>query len=427
MEEEAQPGRYTLEFADRALERDFRHHQFEISLRQIRVAMVVLLVVVVGLNVANLSHSANAYSFGFTLGGTVLLALLVPVTFHPSFRRVFVGYMTLVGLGFATDLTVVQAGMAGAPVTYVYQQTLAYEIIVLLGLFFIFTLSGIGFRRALFITAPGALAWLAVAAWDGHHHLGLYVFLLTGYGLATAAGYFMELYQRRDFVRNRLLVAEQARSEGLLRNLLPIAIIERLKNGERSIADRYEEATILFEDVLGFTDRSAREEPEQTVALLNDMFGRFDEIAADLGLQPIKTTGDAYMVAGGVPVPRPDHAAAIAEMSLRMQAAIARINTEQGTDVRIRVGIHSGPVAAAVVGTTKLSYEVWGDTVNTASRMESTGEGGRIQVSAAVRDRLRDVYEFESRGSTEIKGKGPMETFFLLGPRTAGVEAVGRT
>ncbi|HVY70414.1 MAG TPA: adenylate/guanylate cyclase domain-containing protein, partial [Verrucomicrobiae bacterium] len=216
--------------------------------------------------------------------------------------------------------------------------------------------------------------------------------------------------------------AEQARSERLLLNILPAPIADRLKHGEDTIVDSFTEVTVLFADLVGFTQLSTRLTKEELVQSLNEIFSAFDRLAERHGLEKIKTIGDAYMVAGGLPQPRPDHAEAIAEMAMDMQNEIARYNAARGTQLSIRVGINTGPVVAGIIGKYKFIYDLWGDTVNTASRMESHGFPGTIQVTAVTHEKLRDKYRFADRGSVEVKGKGGMRTHWLLGKIDSGGE-----
>ncbi|HEX8128046.1 MAG TPA: adenylate/guanylate cyclase domain-containing protein [Pyrinomonadaceae bacterium] len=208
---------------------------------------------------------------------------------------------------------------------------------------------------------------------------------------------------------------EREKSERLLLNILPAAIAERLKEDQGVIAESFTEATILFSDVVGFTEMSARITPVELVYLLNEIFSAFDELATRHGLEKIKTIGDAYMVAAGLPERRADHAEAMAEMGLDMQTALDAFNRARGTTLNIRTGINTGPVVAGIIGTSKFIYDLWGDAVNTASRMESHSTPGRIQVTAATFERLRHAYLFEPRGTINVKGKGDMHTYFLLG------------
>jgi class 3 adenylate cyclase len=223
---------------------------------------------------------------------------------------------------------------------------------------------------------------------------------------------------RRALAREqRLLEAERERSEQLLLNILPASVASRLKTARDPIADRFPEATVLFADIVDFTSQSAALPPERIVASLNELFSEFDTLTRERGLEKVKTIGDAYMVVGGLPEPRPDHVEAVADLALRMLDAVTRHDGPDGTPVRVRIGIDTGPVVAGVIGHDKFAWDLWGDTVNTASRMESTGVAGRIQITEAVHERLRDAYEFEQRGPIHVKGKGLLVTYFLLGRR----------
>jgi adenylate cyclase len=214
---------------------------------------------------------------------------------------------------------------------------------------------------------------------------------------------------------HRLLQVERAKSERLLLNVLPQSIAERLKEREDVIADAFSHVTVLFADIVGFTPYAERFPPDTSVQTLNELFSDFDALAKRGGLEKIKTIGDAYMVAGGLPEPTPDHAEAIADMGLEMLEAAAQRTLRDGEPIRLRIGIDSGPVVAGVIGRRKFSYDLWGDTVNTASRMESHGVSGHIQVTERVRGLLADRFVFRERGTVEVKGKGPMRTYFLLG------------
>jgi class 3 adenylate cyclase len=211
------------------------------------------------------------------------------------------------------------------------------------------------------------------------------------------------------------LQEEQEKSERLLLNILPKPIAEQLKQAPSIIADNFTEVTVLFADIVDFTALSAQLSPRELVELLNCIFSAFDALAEEHGLEKIKTIGDAYLVVGGLPTPRPNHAEAIAEMALDIQTVVVQLNAELQKSLKMRMGINTGPVGAGVIGTTKFSYDLWGDTVNTASRMESLSLPGHIQVTAATYDRLRQKYQFQERGTIEVKGKGEMMTYFLLG------------
>ena len=218
---------------------------------------------------------------------------------------------------------------------------------------------------------------------------------------------------------HHLLQEEQARSESLLLNVLPRPIAERLKRHPAAIADGFPEATVLFADIVDFTHLSADLPPDRLVAWLNELFSAIDILSERHGLEKIKTIGDAYMAVAGLPAPRPDHAVAAAEMALAILDVVAKRTAPNGAPVRMRIGLHTGPVVAGVIGTRKFIYDLWGDTVNTASRMESHGLAGAIQVTDASYQRLRAAYDFEERGPIQVKGKGEMRTYFLKGRKGA--------
>ena len=214
---------------------------------------------------------------------------------------------------------------------------------------------------------------------------------------------------------HRLLLAERERSERLLLNVLPAPIAARLKQGEEVIADGFPEVTVLFADLVDFTRRSQDTTPERVVQVLDDLFSALDELAERHGLEKIKTVGDAYLAVGGLPEPRPDHAEAVAEMALDVREEVGRHLDPGGRPLAVRIGIDTGPVVAGVIGRRKFSYDLWGDTVNVASRMESLGVSGCIQVTDRTHRRLRDRYRFERRGPVQVKGKGELVTWFLVG------------
>ncbi|MEP7121943.1 MAG: adenylate/guanylate cyclase domain-containing protein [Byssovorax sp.] len=215
------------------------------------------------------------------------------------------------------------------------------------------------------------------------------------------------------------LAAEHERSERLLLNILPGAISARLKENGEAIADGFANVTVLFADLVGFTELSQKLTPAELVAMLNRTFSAFDDLAERFRVEKIKTIGDCYMVAAGLPEETTDHVEVIARMALEMRETLVRINQEGGYSLRIRIGLHTGPVVAGVIGKRKFIYDLWGDTVNTASRMESSGSPGDIQVTREVADRLQGQFELEARGRIQVKGKGEMETFLLNGERAA--------
>lgn len=219
----------------------------------------------------------------------------------------------------------------------------------------------------------------------------------------------------QELVYLQQLKAEQEKSERLLLSILPQPIAEQLKQGHHTIADTFAEATVLFADIVEFTKFSAHRSAKDVVNLLNELFSAFDWLAQKHGVEKIKTIGDAYMAVGGLPTPRSDHAEVIAEMALDMLHQLNRFHQDTGEFLTMRIGINTGPVVAGVIGTNKFIYDLWGDTVNIASRMESSGLAGAIQVTADTYHQLRTRYLFEERGIILIKGRGEMQTYLLTG------------
>lgn len=227
--------------------------------------------------------------------------------------------------------------------------------------------------------------------------------------LATAASLY--LLRQVDYYRQR--------ADDLLLNMLPGSIAARLKENKATIADGYSEVTVLFADMVGSTPIFSDLEPAVAVDWLNEVFSMFDRLVVKYGLEKIRTIGDNYMVAAGVPVPREDHAQAMAHLALDMIHGLAGLPARQGKQMMFRVGMHTGPLVAGVIGESKYQYDLWGDSVNTASRMESHGEAGKVHISGATYELLKDEFACVSRGKIAIKGKGEMETWYLLGRKPA--------
>ncbi len=249
--------------------------------------------------------------------------------------------------------------------------------------------------------------------WDA----SLWLYLFWFCAICNLSVFLYERLQRVEFHIRLDLEAEQRKSERLLLNILPVAVAEKLKREQRTIADHFPEVTVLFADIVGFTQLSAAIPPAEMVDYLNQIFSAFDYLAAANNLEKIKTIGDAYMVVGGLPEERDDHVQAIANMALGMREALTEFNDRYDQSLKMRIGIHTGPVVAGVIGVRKFIYDLWGDTVNIASRMESHGVADGIQVSEAVYTRLRHDYDLEPRGVISVKGKGEMMTYLLKGKR----------
>lgn len=235
----------------------------------------------------------------------------------------------------------------------------------------------------------------------------IWVFIVLIAGSVTS--YLQERYIRREFLFRNLLDIEKRKSENILSNVLPQSIAEQLRNNPGIIAESHQDASVLFADIVEFTPFAASRPSSEVVGFLNDVFSKFDALVEQYELEKIKTVGDAYMVAGGIPHARSGHLQAICNLALAMREAAQSMGTD------LRIGIHTGSLVAGVIGTRKYLYDLWGDTVNTASRMESHGMPGCIQVTAKVVGELGDTFEFEERGEVEVKGIGLVQTYWLIG------------
>ncbi|MEQ9239106.1 MAG: adenylate/guanylate cyclase domain-containing protein [Coleofasciculus sp. E2-BRE-01] len=232
--------------------------------------------------------------------------------------------------------------------------------------------------------------------------------------------FFHDITQRKQ--TDAALKREKQKVENLLLNILPQPIAKQLQHEPGLIAQKHEDVTILFADLVKFTQLAGQISPQELVSLLNMIVSTFDRLAQKHGLEKIKTIGDAYMVVGGLPTPQSNHVDAIAQMALDMQESLEHINTSTGKNFRLRIGINTGVVIAGVIGTTKFSYDIWGDAVNIASRMESRGQPDKIQVTEITYQRLRDKYELVERGFIRVKGKGKMKTYWLIGKKPSIVQ-----
>jgi class 3 adenylate cyclase len=318
---------------------------------------------------------------------------------------------TVAASGFALVATAANAfihAQAGGFTSGIW--ALAWLLIVPLGVYF-----AVGQRGGAISLGLSLLTFIGLTLldpWLARSSLAIpYAPLLT-YNVVTLCAVSLLGYGWSKFLLDQLGLA-RATADNLLLNILPRSIADRLKSGQETIADRFDGVTVLFADIVDFTTMSAEADPVEVVNKLNEIFSDFDDLAAKHGLEKIKTIGDAYMVAGGLPEPRSDHVEAVTAFAVDMLAAIRRHRSWNGDPIQLRIGINTGPIVAGVIGRQKFIYDLWGDAVNTASRMEANGLQDVIQVTAAVRDRLAGRYEFEERGPIIIKGKGEMMTYLL--------------
>ncbi len=409
-------GRWMLEFDQREAEREFRAADDAAGLRQARIAawVAVFFVLVYGGIDFWVVGSGDADKAALIRFGAATPALLVAAflarTADFVARNLQLCAVVLVGF-IMLMLGTVLARVADLPATYVHTSGTVTLIgaIGLLRLRMPATMTAIAIYAAVSLTLPRGVDQLETI-------------VAPTIGVSTIAmivGYALERLRRTAFERQREVEAERARSEELLFNVLPVTIAQRLRTEPGAIADSAPEVSVLFSDIVGFTPVSEALTAEELVVLLDTMFREFDALCDQRGIEKIKTVGDAYMAVAGLPLPDPDHAASLAELALDMQRTLARLSPAWPSPISMRIGIASGPVVAGVIGQRKFTYDLWGDTVNTASRMESHGRPNRIQVSAATHDLLETRYAFSDPQTIEVKGKGPMTTYFLLGPALA--------
>ena len=262
------------------------------------------------------------------------------------------------------------------------------------------------------------LATMAVAGASWFEIINALAWISGGAGFVIGFAYLVDVINRRAFQLEKLLEREKQRSDELLLNILPAEVAERLKSGEEPLADHRDAVTVLFADLVGFTEMSREMPATELVTLLNDLFSRFDELVQQHGAEKIKTIGDAYMVASGLSESSADHVERMASLALGMRDAFVEFRQQHGLDLKLRIGVHSGAVVAGVIGKQKFAYDLWGDTVNVASRMESEGLPDEIQISANAWQGLSEKYQTEPRGEIAIKGHRPTMTYLLRGRTT---------
>ncbi len=410
-----------LAFEDPALEAEFWKQQHAATVDQVRIASV-LGIAIMGFfgflihSVITRGHLSD-YILRFGLGiPSILLALALTYTRHMHRYR-----HASFGLGVFISCLVVNHDIlfTDLPTDWVHSSNV-------LVIAFTFTFLSLPFRLALLLGLFQTVLYEATlinrVGLDWFYITYSNAFFLSVQFTSATAGFMLEKSYRRNFLQARKLdeqraLAEQnhALSDALLLNILPAAVAERLRQNPGVIAERYEEVTVLFADLVNFTGQSKDVEPEMLVRHLDHIFSRFDAVIDEHQLEKIKTIGDAYMVVAGVPTSRPDHAQAIARSALGMMEALRGITWPSGDPVRVRMGIATGPAVAGVIGKKKFAFDLWGDTVNTASRMESSGEADRIRVTRRTYELLHSDFRFDGPHSLEVKGKGRLDTWFLLG------------
>jgi class 3 adenylate cyclase len=417
--------RLTLRFENRELERAF---QLDLGVRlmlQLRVGLLLaaglwitagmLLILIYAVDPITMGI-AVAVPMAFVVGGFLLLPRLESW----DAQQIVNGIINLTG-----GLSMIYISTRVAPVPE------QLGTVLILNAIFAFSVVRLGFVVGLAAELP-VLIWLGALAWIGtYSEIGWFtVFLVaSGLGVASFGSYMLESSSRARFLQRRdlalqgaELTREKAKSDRLLHSMLPASIADRLRDERRVIADAFEDATVVFADLVGFTPIGSDMAPADLVTVLNRLFGSFDELAQRHGLEKIKTIGDGYMAVAGVPEPVEDHANRAVGFALDIQAATDELAAELAMPLELRVGIHTGPLVAGVIGRDKLAYDLWGDTVNVASRMESQGMPGRIQISETTAQRLTTGVGLEPRGTIEVRGRGPMRVLLVSRPGDATAE-----
>ncbi len=409
----------TGEFHDRALEDAFLDHRRAAMLRQLRFICKLGAIGFVLILPIDYLTLGNSPAFKIDLAAKIIGIVVLAVAYASSYRTVsttrLINSLWYIPIGPIITLETAVALLPNKDFGLMSNTAIILVVVNFLFIPYRYTVGLIG--AVALIIIHGALGFAtqanALAVTES-----MMLLVLMSFASAFVARQ-LAFARRRDFTKSLLLSAEKEQVSALLHNVLPAKIVERLNSGEKMIADRFDEASVLFVDIVGFTRLSERATPEDIVRSLNAVFTEIDHLVEKHSVEKIKTIGDAYMVAAGIPTYTPDHVRRLAMFALELRETTRTLETVDLGAIAVRTGLHCGPVVAGVIGVRKFAFDLWGDTVNVASRMESHGVPGRIQVTEAVYEMLKDEFEFEERGMIAVKGKGEMKAYFLLGPRAA--------
>src|SRR6266508_2989154 len=412
--------RLRLRFRDPALESAYRDDRFRHNVGNIRFAFLAGIALWVAWGLLLQPHIlalADRRLDTIMRFGVFIPMLLVGLglTFTPLFRRIWQGMSVVIATTTILLWVYYASHILTLPAEYGY-------VGVILITAFTYTLLRLRFLLVVLITVIGIAAYLPYAftaqyIFDVSRVLAT-LFLVSFGFLGGLAAYRIERFSRQVFLRERQLDQERSRSEGLLLNILPQAIVEQLKTSSGGrIAHAFDQVTVVIADAVGSTEQGARSSPEKFAAALDELFRRFDQIADRHGLEKIKTIGDAYMAVAGAPVPMANHAAAAVSMALEILAEAGQVRWPSGDPIRVRIGVATGPALAGIIGYRMFSFNVWGDTVNLASRLQECAEPSQALVSEPTADQLSDAYEFGPTQIVDLKGKGPTPARVLLGRR----------
>jgi class 3 adenylate cyclase len=414
MIERGSTNRLTLRFHSSVLESEYHDREFTRNLVKIRCAILLATFMYLCFGFIDLVLIPKVVGtiWAMRAGVACYLLLSLALTYTRFFyyaQQAILTSMCFVGAGGMIVIVWLGADQGG----HHY-----YAGIVLL-IIFSYTFLGLRFVNAFFACTMSVVIYMVVAHLTHEARnpsiISNNFFIFAANLAGIFAGYTIEYYSRKNFYQSKIITHERLEIERLLLSILPGPIAERLKSHPEKIADSFPQVTVLFADLVGFTPYAATKSPEETVGILNVIFSVFDDITDQFQLEKIKTIGDAYMAVAGLPVPHAQHAEMAAWAAISMQSAIEKINKIYGQNFSLRIGLNCGSVVAGVIGKKKFIYDLWGDAVNIASRMESTGVPGGIQVSEPIYQQLKEVFRFEERGEIEVKGKGKMHTYLLVG------------
>lgn len=397
------------------LEAEFRFFHNRRGVRESRIGIIVGAFIILGFNIwdrlVDPMHAGESLAIKLVMAGLLVPVSLLPFSILSKYLQTWlILVLSIAGLGASANGMVLNDGLNRllSGVMLVLMFNFAFGRLLLIPSLVSGSIICVGYNlAALFMDMPRinliANDWFLFSA-------------LLGGGIVT---YFVERLNRSRFLIGKDLELERQRTDELVKNLLPVRIADRLKAGEKIIAESHGEATVLFADLVGFSSLTKRLSPGHLVEILNDIFSLLDDLTERHGVEKIKTIGDAYMVVAGAGVTRTNTAAAVADFALDMIGQIKSYAEKHDLPLALRVGISTGSVISGVIGTKKLSFDLWGDTVNLASRMETNSEGGQIQVSETTFWRLHTHYDFSERRRIAVQGLGEVESYFLLSRKVA--------
>ena len=414
-------NKLTLVFDDSALEQLFRLDHARQTLPQVRRALIIAAVLYALFSVVDFIIVPDGQS-GQWVTLFIRFAVAIPcfilgyiATYRPYFRK---------RIQILVSIVILISGIGVTTIALLYENTRSdiYLAATLLPVFWAYIYSGLRFINAVKTTSILVVVFNLMFYFFSELPMATVVtynfLLISSLLIGLLGGYTIESYFRRDFINKKLLTLEKRENEKLLLNILPEHIADELKENNGTIAKDYEQITVLFTDLVGFTELSQCHSAKEIVGILNNIFSQFDDLTGRLELEKIKTIGDAYMVTSNLLYPKGDSAFRVAEFSLEIKSIVERFNETSGHNIRLRTGIHTGSAVAGVIGVKKFVYDVWGNTVNVASRMESECPIDSIQVSEESYELLKDNFIFESRGMIKVKGFGNMQTYLLIGQKT---------